>query len=268
MLLVRLLSFRGLLSVELLLLKVVLVLSFTTTTIHHGVAAWVPPPPLGIGALLLPVSTETIRISESSNQRLLVQEVSDFFVDSFWTAKVGGGARQLSSAQRRSLQSQQAAEFTKRYSGRRQSELLALRRRAKRSSTDDSTTTIGCVGVEVDRIPTGSLKGPSRKEAPLMSNLAVSRQYRRRGLAERLVQAVETVVRQEWGYDECYLYVEERNRAAVQLYRKLGYRTVWRDDTAQTLLPTVSGSLDSASTVIVCMRKNLNANFVQKLFGL
>ena len=134
MLLVRLLSFRGLLSVELLLLEVVLVLSFTTTSIHHhGVAAWVPPPPLGIGSLLLPVSTETIRISEASNQRLLVQEVSDFFVDSFWTAKVGGGARQLSSAQRRSLQSQQAAEFTKRYGGRRQSELLALRRRAKRS---------------------------------------------------------------------------------------------------------------------------------------
>ncbi|KAL7525120.1 hypothetical protein ACHAWF_004917 [Thalassiosira exigua] len=47
--------------------------------------------------------------------------------------------------------------------------------------------------------------------APLMSNLAVSRRYRRRGLAEDLVRAADEVARKEWGYDECYLYVEGRN---------------------------------------------------------
>ena len=246
----------------------------STTTTIRGVTAWVPPT-LGIGAVFLPVPTDQLRISESSNPRLDVQDVGDFFVDSFWTAKVGGGARTLSPTQRRSLQSQQAAEFSKRYGGRRLAELIVLRNRSKTRQPTTATTatvataktTIACVGVEVDRIPQGGLKGPTWKQAPLMSNLAVARQYRRRGLAERLVQAVEDVVRREWGYDECFLYVEERNRGALQLYRKLGYRIVWRDATAQTLLPTPDGSLNSASTVMVCMRKNLNANFVQRLFG-
>jgi len=217
------------------------------------------PPNLGIGALLFPVRGNCLRISESANKRVEMQDVGDFFVESFWTAKVGGGARRLSERQQRQLRQQQSAEFNKRYGGRRASELLVLR--------NNKDETIACVGVEVDRIPEGNLKGPSNKQAPLMSNLAVSRNYRRRGLAEKLVEAVENLVRKEWGYDECYLYVEERNRAAIKLYRKLGYRKCWRDDTAKTLLPTTDGDLEAASTVIVCMKKNLNANLMQRLFG-
>lgn len=256
-------------------------LAFIAAIGSGAVAAAFSPPALGIGSVLFPVRNFQITgISESDNKRLDLQEASDFFVDAFWTAKVGGGARTLTTSQRRELEQSQTAEFTKRYGGsssRRRAtnaELLVLRKA-------DTAEIIACAGVEVDRIPNGSLSAQSSSSwpsspssssgtltepAPLMSNLAVSRQFRRRGLAEQMVRAVETVVRKEWGYSECYLYVEERNRAAVQLYEKLGYRKLWRDDGANTLLPTPSGDLRAAKTVIVCMKKNLDDNLFQRLF--
>lgn len=103
----------------------------------------------------------------------------------------------------------------------------------------------------------GSIAGP------LMSNLAISRNYRRRGLAEDLVKAAETIARKEWGYNECYLYVEKRNVPAIKLYAKLGYRTIWEDDSATTLLPTKDGKVVNGKTTIVCMKKWLGGG----LFG-
>ena len=76
-------------------------------------------------------------------------------------------------------------------------------------------------------------------------------------MAEDLVREAEDLARKVWGYDECYLYVEKRNAPAVRLYRKLGYRTVWEDDRAKTLIPTEGGRLRSDDTVIVCMKKRL-----------
>lgn len=99
--------------------------------------------------------------------------------------------------------------------------------------------------------------------APLMSNLAVSRAYRRRGLAEDLVREAESIARKAWGYDDVYLYVEKRNQPAVRLYKKMGYRTLWEDDTATTLLPTEDGRVTNGKTTIVCMKKGLGKG----LFG-
>jgi GNAT superfamily N-acetyltransferase len=227
------------------------------------------PPTFGIGSVLFPVRNSLVTgisdIVNTAEKRFELQEVSEFFVDAFWTAKVGGGARTLSSYQRQQLDQSQSAEFNKRYgSSRRVSEMLIMR------SNKNDNEIIACAGVEVDRIPmNGSLKSPSETiSAPLMSNLAVSRNYRRRGLAEKMVRAVEVRVRKEWGYQECFLYVEERNRAAFQLYQKLGYRKVWRDTDASTLLPTTSGDLRSAKTVIVCMKKKLDANLFERMFTL
>ena len=103
--------------------------------------------------------------------------------------------------------------------------------------------------------------------APLMSNLAISRKYRRKGLAEDLVRAAEAVARKEWGYDECYLYVEKRNVPAVKLYQKLGYRTIWEDDSATTLLPTEDGRVANGKTTIVCMKRRLGGGLFGNLFG-
>jgi len=73
------------------------------------------------------------------------------------------------------------------------------------------------------------------------------------------VAKAEELARKQWGYDECYLYVEKQNVAAVKLYKKLGYRVVWEDGDAKTLLPTEGGQLINADTVIVCMKKRLGA---------
>ena len=108
----------------------------------------------------------------------------------------------------------------------------------------------------------GSITGP------LMSNLAISRKYRRKGLAEDLVKAAETIARKEWGYDECYLYVEKRNVPAIKLYKKLGYSTIWEDDSATTLLPTKDGQVMNGKTTIVCMKKRLGGGLFGSWFGI
>jgi GNAT superfamily N-acetyltransferase len=94
--------------------------------------------------------------------------------------------------------------------------------------------------------------------APLMSNLAISKQFRRRGLAEELVKSAESIARKEWGYDECYLYVEKRNVPAIKLYKKMGYKTLWEDENATTLIPSADGrGIVNGKTTIVCMKKKL-----------
>jgi len=224
------------------------------------------PPTLGLGAVLFPVRgrvIERVTAAETpADKRQALDDASVFFVEAFWTGKVGGGSRTLTQKQRRSLLQSQQAEFNRRYGGSargRQSELVLCR--------NGSGDIVGCAGVEVDAIPDGSINGPVVKRAPLMSNLAISRKYRRRGLAEELVEAVEDRCR-DWGYDECYLYVEKCNPAAIGLYRKLGYRRLWQDGNARTLVPSTSGDIRNQGTVIVCMMKRLrnSNNFLKSLF--
>lgn len=208
-------------------------------------------PVFGIGSVLFPVRKTIDAVSEYAwaDKYDVLMEASDFFVDAFWTGKVGGGAKALTDRQRSQLLQSQVAEFNSRYGQKRtQSELLVCR--------NAQQEIIACAGVEVEGIPSSSMRGSrSETRAPLMSNLAVSSKFRRRGLAEALVQAVEDVC-VDWGYDSCYLYVEQRNPAAVRLYQKLGYSIVWNDESATTLLPTVTGELRNTPTVIVCMRKD------------
>jgi ribosomal-protein-alanine N-acetyltransferase len=46
--------------------------------------------------------------------------------------------------------------------------------------------------------------------------------YRRKGIAQKLLQEIENMLR-ERGVNECRLEVRENNKAALNLYRKLGY---------------------------------------------
>ena len=124
----------------------------------------------------------------------------------------------------------------------------------------------GCAGIEVSQIPDKSLTSLKTQSGPLMSNLAVGREFRRKGIAEKLVKEAERLVRYEWGYDDCYLYVEERNKAAVRLYQKLGYKKLWVDKEATTLLPSTNGNLQNSSTNIVCMRKRLDLGLIGRLW--
>lgn len=217
-------------------------------------------PTLGLGAVLFPpkgLVTESARGDISS-----LLEASDFFVDAFWSGKVGGGAKQLDDRQRRQLSSLQFSEFRARYAGirRGQAELILC------TAIASGDELIGCAGIEVSSIPTKEPKGTQTIRAPLMSNVAVSQKYRRRGIGEKLVAEAERIARYEWGFTDCYLYVEERNRAAVKLYQKLGYRRLWVDQEAKTLLPQPNGKLAEDSTRIVCMRKRLDLGILGRFW--
>lgn len=57
---------------------------------------------------------------------------------------------------------------------------------------------------------------------PYISNLAVRKSCRRRGVAKQLLLACERTSL-EWGFQDLYLHVLENNQQARQLYLKAGY---------------------------------------------
>lgn len=219
-------------------------------------AAAFSPPSLGLGALFF--RPQGMRTKPSRGDDATLRQAATFFTDAFWANKVGGGIKELQPSQRKSLLGSQTNEFRRRYGrGDRTSELFVCR--------NGKDEVMGCCGIEVDNISDNGLKGNVLKQAPLMSNLAVGRDFRRRGVAEDLVKEAEELVRKNWGFDEVYLYVEKRNTAAVRLYRKLGYRKFWEDDSASTLLPLKTGSLRQVSTTLVCMKKRLGLGLFGRL---
>jgi ribosomal protein S18 acetylase RimI-like enzyme len=58
-----------------------------------------------------------------------------------------------------------------------------------------------------------------------LSNLAVSRDFRRRGVAQELIRSCEQQTA-EWGYTELHLHVMGNNDRGRKLYQKLGYEVV------------------------------------------
>lgn len=233
-----------------------LIISIFCLCSWHNVEALAPS--LGLGAVFFQPEGLVTRSAKGEPQTL--QEASDFFVDAFWVDKVGGGSKELNDRQRRALTSTQYVEFRGRYAGaaRSQSDLVICQ-------LPDGEV-IGCAGIQRSPIPDGNLQAVSKKKAPLMSNLAVSREYRRKGIGELLVKEAERIARFEWGAEDCYLYVERRNAAAIKLYQKMGYRKIWIDKDAKTLLPSSNGSLKNAPTQIVCMRKRLNGSALSRLW--
>eukprot|EP00550_Attheya_septentrionalis_P004136 CAMPEP_0198299186 /NCGR_PEP_ID=MMETSP1449-20131203/43800_1 /TAXON_ID=420275 /ORGANISM="Attheya septentrionalis, Strain CCMP2084" /LENGTH=122 /DNA_ID=CAMNT_0044000665 /DNA_START=104 /DNA_END=469 /DNA_ORIENTATION=- len=70
------------------------------------------PPTMGIGSVLF--KPRGMKIKPSLGNQEDLYEAGDFFTDAFWTAKVGGGAKELSQSQKKSLLRQQTAEFRRR----------------------------------------------------------------------------------------------------------------------------------------------------------
>ena len=58
-----------------------------------------------------------------------------------------------------------------------------------------------------------------------ISNLAVSQDFRRRGVAQELLNNCEQLTK-SWGYSELHLHVMGNNERGRNLYRKLGYEIV------------------------------------------
>ena len=63
---------------------------------------------------------------------------------------------------------------------------------------------------------------------PVMANVGVAREARRRGIGEMLAAECEAVAA-AWGYDEIALSVWKTNLPAQKLYSKVGYSLLWDD---------------------------------------
>lgn len=63
----------------------------------------------------------------------------------------------------------------------------------------------------------------TRDLQPYLSNLCVSKEYRRSKLGKSLVRFVEDIARTAWNYDKMYLHVDLENTAALKLYENEGY---------------------------------------------
>jgi ribosomal protein S18 acetylase RimI-like enzyme len=218
-------------------------------------------PIMGIGAILLKPKN-TIQPSDGDDEILI--NAAKTFTIAFWNGKTGG-VKELSTKQSKSLTKSQITEFRRRYGFKMNNPSARNDKRSELVVCENKKNgdIMGCAGIEVCKIQTPNGKS-IEFNAPLMSNLAVGKEYRRRGLAEDLVKAAEQLALREWGYDECYLFVEKQNKAAVRLYRKLGYKNMWEDDTATTLVPTARGSVISAPTVIICMKKKLGGGLLSR----
>eukprot|EP00439_Symbiodinium_sp_Y106_P032313 s6575_g3.t2 len=96
-----------------------------------------------------------------------------------------------------------------------------------------SSKVVGCVGCEVkcfniftnEELPIfRSDGGRETVLRPVMADLAVSSECQGRGIGRQLVEKLEEVVFEEWGYDELVLLVEATNFQARGVYERLGYR--------------------------------------------
>ena len=64
---------------------------------------------------------------------------------------------------------------------------------------------------------------PKQYESTYISNLAVSPNYRRQGIARHLLRSCEKLT-SEWGFRSVYLHVLDNNQQAQQLYDQCGYQ--------------------------------------------
>lgn len=85
--------------------------------------------------------------------------------------------------------------------------------------------------------PPAALRTQDKPLVPYICNVAVDERHRRQGLARALMVVCENIARDVWGCDELYLHVDQRNTAAVRLYRDLGYEPLpqwdipsWKED--------------------------------------
>jgi ribosomal protein S18 acetylase RimI-like enzyme len=78
-----------------------------------------------------------------------------------------------------------------------------------------------------DRLP--------RNRYAYISNLAVSKEWRRKGIAQELLVECEQIAK-SWGYTELYLHVMADNERGRNLYQKLGYELVVADF-ARSMIP-------------------------------
>jgi ribosomal protein S18 acetylase RimI-like enzyme len=88
------------------------------------------------------------------------------------------------------------------------------------------------------------------------SNLCVSPNARRRGVARRLCEEAE-LLGKELGFGEMHLCVESENTAAKALYVKLGYETKFETKGKSLRVDSNAGAFNEVDAEIVIMTKKM-----------
>lgn len=102
-----------------------------------------------------------------------------------------------------------------------------------------------------------ALLPPDQESVVCFSNLSISMDMRRKGIAAKLCLGLEQFST-NWGYDSIFLKVESENESARTLYTKLGYVDEFppEPDTA-IRLDTTAGEFIEIETPTIIMRKSL-----------
>lgn len=178
-------------------------------------------------------------------------EISEFFVTSFWDAPI------TKAKQKDQLKSEVYRDLTTRYIGKggagggasaASARIPAATGMGKSALlvAKEGGKVIGCVGLETRVIREGQVtkfevvgKGdaPGTSIGPVVANLAVDRMLRRKGIGKKILAECEKIVK-GWGFQELWLVVDEKNKAARGLYEKNGYELVARDPRGMKVIPT------------------------------
>jgi ribosomal protein S18 acetylase RimI-like enzyme len=88
--------------------------------------------------------------------------------------------------------------------------------------------TLGAVVIDTlnQHLPPNKYTNKPRKDIAYLSNLAVHPSYRKSGVGRMLLVAAEKLARDAWGCRCIALHVDPDNSAAVELYKKNGYKVV------------------------------------------
>ena len=83
----------------------------------------------------------------------------------------------------------------------------------------------------------GNGDGTGETVRPALVNLVVNPEFRRRGVASRIIQSAQSYVAKEWASDTLNLYVNQDNVAAISLYRRLGFQKTANSQHSEVEVP-------------------------------
>jgi ribosomal protein S18 acetylase RimI-like enzyme len=89
---------------------------------------------------------------------------------------------------------------------------------------DGKSTIVGTVEISVRK----RVENSQRIKYVYISNLAVSQEFRRRGIGAELLEGCECIAR-AWEHSELFLHVMADNPAGRNLYRRSGYNSIGED---------------------------------------
>ena len=110
---------------------------------------------------------------------------------------------------------------------------------------------VGVITLECDDININEKK----ENHPVISNLIVSSQMRRKGIAKLLTVSAEKIVK-SFAYKNIYLFVNVENIAAIKLYKSRGYKSIG-DKKEATRIVFQNNRFRNVECVNIMMKKRI-----------